>query len=91
MWDQMLDLLSMPTVQAVLGIVVLCILIAAGFWLVSIFRDRAAGDGQVPVDTLAKFEEMYLEGDISESEFRTIKASLARRRDTPVEEEGASA
>ena len=86
----MLDLLSMPTVQVVLGVVVLCVLLASGFWLVSIFRDRATGDGSEAVDPMANFEEMYLEGDISEAEFRTIKASLARRHDSAPAEEGGS-
>ena len=75
----MLDVLSMPTVQAVLGILVLCVLIASGFWLVSIFRDRAINDGQDPREVLANFEEMRREGDISEKEFRTIKASMEQR------------
>lgn len=75
----MMDVLSMPTVQAVLGIVVLCILIAGGFWLVSSFRDRAINDWQDPRELLANFEEMHREGDISETEFRTIKASMEQR------------
>ena len=78
MWDW----LFIPTVQAVLGVVILSILIAAGFWLVSIYRDRATEDGLEPVDPLTNFEEMLREGDISEAEFRTIKASLAGSHDT---------
>ncbi len=87
MWEQMLQLLFVPTVQAVLGIVVLCILIAVGFWLVSSFRDRATEDRLEPVERLANFQEMQLKGDISEEEFRTIKASMVRRRGTTAVQE----
>lgn len=76
----MMDILSTPTAQAVLGIVVLCIMIAAGFWLVARFRDNAAEDVLDPNELLANFEEMHREGDISGKEFRTIKASMARSR-----------
>jgi len=72
----MANLLTTPAVQAVLGIGVLCVLIAGGFWLVSIYRDRAINDWQEPGELLANFEEMHREGDISEKEFRTIKASM---------------
>ncbi len=76
----MMDVLSMPTVQAVLGIVILSVLIAGGFWLVASFRDRAAQDRLDPQELLSNFEEMHREGDISRAEFRTIKASMTRRR-----------
>jgi uncharacterized membrane protein len=76
----MLDVLTMPTVQAVLGVTVLCVLIAGGFWFVSIYRDRAINDRLEADDLLSNFEEMHREGDISETEFRTIRASLGRQR-----------
>lgn len=77
----MLEILNNPTVQAVLGIVVLCVLIAAGFYLVSIFRDYAANDHQGADDMLANLREMHLQGDISEEEFRTIQAKTNLKRD----------
>ncbi len=63
-----------PNIQLTVGLLVLCILIAGGFSLVSRFRDYAAQDGDEPIDALAKLEEMHLKGDISEMEFRTIQA-----------------
>ncbi len=77
----MLEILNNPTVQAVLGIVVLCVLMAAGFYLVSIFRDYAANDHQGADDMLANLREMHLQGDISEEEFRTIQAKTNLKRD----------
>lgn len=76
----MMDVLSIPTVQAVLGLVILSVMIAAGFWLVSSFRDSTANDRLDPQELLANFEEMHREGDISGTEFRTIKASMSRHR-----------
>lgn len=70
----MLEILEMPTVQAVLAVLVLCVLIAGGFYLVSIFRDYAAGDREEETDVLANLREMHLRGDISDEEFRTIQA-----------------
>ncbi len=84
----MWELLSMPTVQAVLSVLVLCILIAVGFWLVSSFRDRNTDDRFTPAELLANFEEMHREGDISGTEFRTIKASMARLQEVPRADKG---
>ena len=76
----MWDVLSIPAVQAGLGVVVLCVLIAVGFWLVSRYRDRVTDDRSDAQELIANFEEMHREGDISGAEFRTIKASMVRRR-----------
>ena len=77
----MAEVLKNPTVQSVLGIVVLCVLIAIGFYLVSIFRDYAADDHRGTDDVLAKLRELHLRGDISEEEFRTIEAKTNLKRD----------
>ena len=63
-----------PNVQLAVGLVILCILITAGFSLVSRFRDYAAQDQDDTVDALANLEEMHRKGDISEEEFRNIQA-----------------
>ena len=64
----------MPWVRAVAGLVILCILISVSFYVVARFRDRA-GDAHVePFFSEPKLEEMLRRGDISESEYRTIKS-----------------
>jgi uncharacterized membrane protein len=65
-------------VQLGVGLVVLGILIAAGFYLVSIFRDYAADDQEDTSSVLANLEEMHRKGDISDQEFRTIQARTHR-------------
>ncbi len=75
------NMLNNPTVQAVLAVLVLCVLIAAGFYLLSIFRDYAADDHRGDDDVLANLRELHLRGDISEEEFRTIQAKTNLNRD----------
>ena len=70
----MSEWLKSPNVQLAVGLLVLCILISASFWLVSRFRDYAAHDQDDTLDALANLEEMHLKGDISEEEFRNIQA-----------------
>ena len=54
---------------------VLCVLIAAGIYVMASFRDYAAQDREEPDDVLANLREMHRKGDISDEEFRTIQAS----------------
>ena len=72
------DLVDSPLVRIGVPLLVLCVLIAAGFYLVSIFRDYAADDQEAAIDPLANLEEMHRKGDISDQEFRTIQARTHR-------------
>ena len=69
------DFLTTPTAQAGFAVLILCVLIALGFYLVSSFRDYAADDREVAPDVLANLQEMHRKGDISDEEFRTIQAT----------------
>ncbi len=68
------DMLAAPWARAVAGILILCILIAFGFYLLSSFRDYAGGDRQAPHFADSNLQEMLRRGDISEAEFRTIQS-----------------
>jgi len=68
------DFLTKPDVQAGLALLVLCVLLVAGFYLVSIFRDYAAEDREDPQKGVVNLEEMHAKGDISDEEFRTIQS-----------------
>ena len=68
------DFLTTPTAQAGFAVLILCVLIALGFYLVSSFRDYAADDREVAPDVLANLQEMHRKGDISDEEFRTIQS-----------------
>lgn len=68
------DLGANPTVQAVLGVLVLCILLAAAFYLVSSLRDYAAKDRHEYPSLRSNFQEMLRRGDITEAEYRMIQS-----------------
>jgi hypothetical protein len=68
------DLGANPTVQAVLGVLVLCILIAGALYLVSRFRDYAAENRPTDESLRANFQEMLRRGDITEAEYRMIQS-----------------
>ena len=70
----MSDLLASPVVQSGAAVVILCVLIAAAFYIVASYRDYVAEDQEVASDALAKLREMHRNGDITDEEFRTIKA-----------------
>ena len=70
----MTDFFVTPSMQAGLAVLVLCVLIAAAFYLVSSFRDYTAQDQESTTEALFKLEEMHRKGDINDKEFRTIKA-----------------
>ena len=53
---------------------VLCVLTALAFRLMSSLHDYADEDREQACDILAKLREMHLKGDITDEEFRTMKA-----------------
>lgn len=68
------DLWAAPTLQAVAGLLVLCILIAVAFNLVARFRDYAAEDWRDPESVLPNFQEMLRRGEITAAEYRKIQS-----------------
>jgi uncharacterized membrane protein len=75
----MQEFLTTTTAKAVLWVAVLMVMLAVGYYLVRRFRDRIDDDRQTASDLLTNFREMHHEGDISETEFRTIKTVLGRK------------
>jgi hypothetical protein len=67
------DLLTAPTLQAVAGLLILCVLIAVAFNLVSRFRDYAVEDRYETDSALSNFQEMLRRGEITAAEYRKIK------------------
>ena len=75
----MQEFLSTPTAKAVIWVAVLLIVLAVTYYVLRKFRDRIDGDRQTASDLLTNFREMRHEGDIDESEFRTIKTVLGQK------------
>lgn len=68
------DLWAAPTLQAVTGLLVLGILLAVAFNLVSRFRDYAAEDWHDQESVLPNFQEMLRRGEITAAEYRKIQS-----------------
>ena len=68
------DFLTTSVYQAGFALLILCVLLVIGIYLVSIFRDYAAEDREDPPKGIANLEEMHAKGDISDEEFRTIQS-----------------
>jgi uncharacterized membrane protein len=62
--------------QVLLWLAVLGGLIVVAVMVVGRFRGQSAEDRQDPASLLTKFQEMRQEGDISDTEYRTIKSVL---------------
>ncbi len=65
--------------QLAIWVSVLFALIVVAWIVVQRFRGGAASEGQRDGDLLTKFQEMRQEGDISETEYRTIKSVLGEQ------------
>lgn len=61
--------------QLGLSVTVIVVVIAVSLWLLRRLRDYTTQDRPEPSLVLSNLEEMLRKGDISEEEFRTIKAS----------------
>lgn len=75
----MTDLIATPTVQLGLAMTILVVVIAVTFWVLGRLHDYTTQDQPQPFGGLSNLEEMLRKGDISEKEFRTIKASTRAR------------
>jgi uncharacterized membrane protein len=84
----MQEFLTTPIAKAVLWMSVLLILVVVGYYLVRRFRDRIDDDQLTASDLLTNFREMRQEGDISETEFRTIKTVLGRKLQDELKDAG---
>ncbi len=68
-----------PLSLAVLSFAVIFLLIAAGAYVVSKFRDVAEDDRLDANELLTNFREMHSRGELSDQEFRNIKSNLAQQ------------
>lgn len=75
----MMEFLLQPTPQVVIRSTVLVIVILTSIYVVKKFRDRIDEGMPGPNEHMSFFREMYDEGDITETEFRTIKTVLSEQ------------
>jgi len=75
----MQSLLTAPLGQLVIWLVLLTVLIAVGNWGIGKIRAKSAQQELTAGELLSKFRELHSQGELSDAEFRTIKATLAAR------------
>lgn len=68
-------LLSTPA-QAVIWTAILLVIVAVSWYLLGSFRGRDDEDQQSAHRLLTNFRDLHHQGDINDSEFRTIKTVL---------------
>ena len=68
-------LLSLPA-QAVIWTALAFLMTALGYYVVESLRGRDGEDQQTANQLLTNFRELHHQGDIDDSEFRTIKTVL---------------
>lgn len=75
-----LEFLRTPTAQAVIWCTILIWLVIAGYYLVQQCRRYVQGDVPPSGEHLSTFRKIYEEGELSDTEFRTIRTVLMERR-----------
>ena len=78
-------LLTTPA-QLVIWTTVLLVLMTVGWYLVGRFRDNDGDDRLSANELLTNFKDLHHQGDIDESEYRTIKTALGAKLQQELEE-----
>jgi uncharacterized membrane protein len=73
----MVELLEGPWYLAIILFAAVVALIAVGAYTVSKWRDAIDDDTNTASELLTNFREMHSRGDLTDEEFRTIKARLS--------------
>ena len=77
--EQLSEIFARPEARAVLagaGLVILCVI---GFYVVGKIRDNLREADAGPSEFMSNFRELHARGELSDEEYRTIKAKLASR------------
>ncbi len=75
----MLKFLTTTEAQAVLYVSALLVLMTIGYYIVLRFRDRTDEDQLTANELLTNFREIHQQGDINDTEYRTIKTTLGEQ------------
>ena len=73
----MVELLEGPWYLAIILFTAVVALVAVGAYAVSKWRDAIDDDTSSASELLTNFREMHSRGDLTDEEFRTIKAQLS--------------
>ena len=71
--------LSIPGADIVIWLAVLAVVLAIGCYVIGKIRAESVQQEPEASEMLSKFRDLYSRGDLSETEFRTIRTTLAAR------------
>ena len=71
--------LGIPGADLVVRLAVLAILVAIAYYVIGKIRAESVQQEPGASELLSKFRDLHSQGDLSETEFRTIKTTLAAR------------
>jgi hypothetical protein len=84
----MWDFLRSSTAQLTLGVAVVAILAAIGIYVVGRVKSSFREDGTTTNELLTNFRELHSQGELSDGEYRTIKATLSARLQEELKDSG---
>lgn len=76
--------------QVVVWMAVCAALVAVGIYVVAKVRGSLSEDEPQPHDLLTNFRDLHAQGELSDEEYRTIKAALAARLQRELKDKGDS-
>ena len=84
----MLEIIQSPQGQLVISGTILAVLIAAALYVFGKIRSETAQQEPTASELISKFSDSHSRGELSDSEFRTIKTQLATRLQEELKDTG---
>lgn len=81
------EFLDSKLAERTLPFVGLVLLVALGYVVVEKMRKKLREEGQTASNHMTNFRELHERGELSDEEYRTIKATLAARMQAQLKEE----
>lgn len=82
------DFFHSTTAQVVIWLAVCAILVLVGIYLVAKVRQTFTESEPATHELLSNFRELHTQGELSDEEYRTIKATLAARLQREIKGKG---
>lgn len=82
------DFLHSTAAQVVIWLALCAILVVVGIYVVAKVRQTFSESEPATHDLLANFRELHTQGELSDEEYRTIKATLAARLQREIKGKG---
>ncbi|HEY1600802.1 MAG TPA: hypothetical protein VGG64_14430 [Pirellulales bacterium] len=87
----MLEMLTSPTGAVVIGVAAVAILVVTGIYVVGRVKSSFREDGPKTNELLTNFRELHSRGELTDVEYRTIKAMLSARLQDELRDSGKEA